>query len=824
MKISEIEIYNVRGIKEVILQPKGKNLVICGPNGAGKSAVVDAIDFLLTGRILRLTGHGTGDITLKEHGAHIDIKDIKKVLVKAKILLPGIKEEIAIERCLATPNKPVYDKQYAAQLEPILDAADSGQYVLTRREILRYIATDPGTRSKEIQALLHIDEIESIRKNLVKIKNNFDTVLNARRETLRSAEAAITITVQQTRFEEEKILMFVNENLVILNKSPLTEVSSKALLGVLQVPERKDAKTKINTEMLDKDIENINETIAKNQEEMNKLDASLREKISKLKEDAILLRALNVLSLTEFGLSLLDESGTCPLCDTQWTPEKLKEHLLEKKAMAAIAESSKKEITGLAAKISNVTNFIQPSIIAVIDASEMADLKDKVDIVRNWNEQLCLLKEALEHPIEKYPVTGIESDKVRCLMITSDIEKTLIEFSNILKTKFPPKSKEESALDKLTRLDENLKAYESSVKEYNKAHLNFNRATILFDSFEKAKETVLSQLYDKVNIKFVNLYKDLHGEDEKGFNAHFNPDGAGLKFDVDFHGRGNHPPNALHSEGHQDSMGICLYLTLAEQLNGNLINLVVLDDVVMSVDSGHRKELCRILKKNFSDKQFIITTHDRAWANQLQHDGVVNHDEKIEFYNWNINTGPKINLLTDVDKRIEKDIQENHIPDAAAKLRRFSEEFFAIVCNNLGVPVVFKLDGSWELGELILPAQKSYVELIKESIKSAESWGNAELAVKLKEVDSTRTQIYQRIATEQWVVNTSVHYNNWENFEPKEFRTVADAFKDLFGLFRCSQCNGIIKLIQSDSKKQAVKCNCGKINWNLIKNPSDRHA
>lgn len=55
MKIIELEIQNIRGIPSVILKPNGENFVIWGPNGSGKSAVVDAIDFLLTGKISRFT-------------------------------------------------------------------------------------------------------------------------------------------------------------------------------------------------------------------------------------------------------------------------------------------------------------------------------------------------------------------------------------------------------------------------------------------------------------------------------------------------------------------------------------------------------------------------------------------------------------------------------------------------------------------------------------------------------------------------------------------------------------------------------------------------
>src|ERR1035437_1376972 len=72
MKIHELEITDLRGIRHLVLAPEGGNLVIWGPNGSGKSAVVDAVEFLLQGRISRLAGSGTAGMSLKAHGPHID--------------------------------------------------------------------------------------------------------------------------------------------------------------------------------------------------------------------------------------------------------------------------------------------------------------------------------------------------------------------------------------------------------------------------------------------------------------------------------------------------------------------------------------------------------------------------------------------------------------------------------------------------------------------------------------------------------------------------------------------------------------------------------
>ena len=73
IKLIEVYIEEFRGIKKLTLHPNGENFVIHGPNGSGKSGVVDAIDFGLTGDISRLAGKGTGSLSLKTHGPHVDV-------------------------------------------------------------------------------------------------------------------------------------------------------------------------------------------------------------------------------------------------------------------------------------------------------------------------------------------------------------------------------------------------------------------------------------------------------------------------------------------------------------------------------------------------------------------------------------------------------------------------------------------------------------------------------------------------------------------------------------------------------------------------------
>jgi hypothetical protein len=130
------------------------------------------------------------------------------------------------------------------------------------------------------------------------------------------------------------------------------------------------------------------------------------------------------------------------------------------------------------------------------------------------------------------------------------------------KARFPETTPEQSAWDSLTKLEVNLKSLRCAQTDLAVAQSLNKKAALLHDVFLVSRDLVLGALYSNIRDRFVKMYRELHGLDEEGFTAKIEPDEAGIDFEVDFYGRGVHPPHALHSEGHQDSMGLCLYLAL----------------------------------------------------------------------------------------------------------------------------------------------------------------------------------------------------------------------------------------------------------------------
>lgn len=75
-------------------------------------------------------------------------------------------------------------------------------------------------------------------------------------------------------------------------------------------------------------------------------------------------------------------------------------------------------------------------------------------------------------------------------------------------------------------------------------------------------------------------------------------------------------PRLTLSEGHRNSLGLCVFLALAKRDGKG--SPLVLDDVVSSFDREHRSYVTDLLSQEFSDRQIFIFTHDYDWFVELR--------------------------------------------------------------------------------------------------------------------------------------------------------------------------------------------------------------
>ena len=332
-------------------------------------------------------------------------------------------------------------------------------------------------------------------------------------------------------------------------------------------------------------------------------------------------------------------------------------------------------------------------------------------------------------------------------------------------------------------------------------------------------EEELDALYDDVQEDFSTFYRAINEDDEVKFTAKLTPSEGRLDLDVNFYERGLFPPGAYHSEGHQDGMGVCLYLALMKRLFRERFTIALLDDVVMSVDSGHRYQFCKLLKTHFPGTQFVITTHDRLWAEQMKSAGLITAKTALAFHSWTVDTGPLVESNVEIWDEIAAALAKGKVEAAAAGLRHHLEYASRHLADHLGARPVFRADGDYELGELLPSVLARMKDLCGKAADVAQSWGNSTAKEAATAWKRTLTGSNAASNVEQWAVNKAVHYNEWANFGRKDFEPVVAAFRELLDCFRCKNCQSWL-YVTPRGKPEALRCHCSAINMNLKTKPN----
>ena len=706
MQLLELKIRNVRGLPIFDLQPNGKSIVIWGPNGAGKSCVVDAIEFLFTGRISRLTGQGTQGITLAKHGPHIDCEP-KAASVSAILQLDGCPDPVELSRCMDQPDTLICPDEAREALARIGDLVDRGGVVLTRRDVLRFVAAQAGKRADEIESLLNIKDVDDIRTALVAARNELNNKERAAIDAIRTAKMDVNVTLGPQQYSEDGLREQVNTARRELGGAQLDQVlSSNLRQGIVPPSNAAGWQSSANPRLIQQAAQNLRSKYELcNKSDLAMEDENLRKNLEELRSKPELLNELERLELNERAASFVDDSTLhCPVCGASWSEGHLKNHLQKKIAEAHKANDLGQRIQKSKEALATPAAGLLANLSALIEGATSADLTTEQEsrtLLEDWKVNLTCLQAALDDPLGKYLDGQFSRESVSRLYAPASIDELLSGIEKTVREALPRPTESQTAWDKLTQLGVSVRALENRISEKNCHSLNAERARILLVEYERARDSVLEDLYGRIAARFAEYYRVLHGHESDNFAASLSPAGAGLSFEVDFMGRGSHPPLALHSEGHQDSMGVCLFLALNEELAESSLEIIVLDDVMMSVDAGHRKDVCRLLGEKFPTCQFVITTHDRTWSKQLCQERVVEPSQIIELAGWTVEGGPRTHQQLDLWAKIQRDLDREDVSDAAFKLRKGSEEFFRRRLRRLRCASRLQLrlrSGSWMIG------------------------------------------------------------------------------------------------------------------------------
>ncbi|MCG3128872.1 MAG: DNA replication and repair protein RecF [Phycisphaerae bacterium] len=813
IQLEEVHIEELRGIRKLTLAMNRKSFAIQGPNGSGKSGVVDAIEFGLTGDMTRLSGKGTAGLTVKTHGPHVDARDYPDAaFVRLKVYLLTLNKHATIVRKAKKPTEPDITPADSDIQTVLATVAEHPEITLTRRQIIKLILTEATSRSKDVQTLLRLDSISQARATLKTASNRAGNKYTEAQASSNSAADTLRRHFDLPKLVAADIITAANKHRAALGLKPLTELTAETSLKE-GVPDARVESERINRDTTLRDVRELTARVSKSQDPKTTSAAQLLICLDKIKAEPTLLTTLQRRAFFQTGLDYATEEA-CPLCDTEWNIDELRAHLQTKLKQSQAAEAVEQELRLAKQTVSADIDSVV-SLVAVVQKAAVA-LKDELSgqALKDWHAGLSELKTTVQ------TTEGAESAR---LQLSGDWHK-------------PPKK----AIDALARLDtavdalpdrsavvqahtflivaqERLDALQKARRHEEKMARAAKIAAAAYKAYCDAAEQVLSDLYNEVQESFAGLYRLINHDDEGEFTAKLSPSEGKLELMVDFHKRGLFPPGAYHSEGHQDGMGLCLYFALMKRLLGESFSLAVLDDVVMSVDNQHRKELCNLLKTQFPHTQFVITTHEQAWFHQMRSAGIVNKASCVTFRSWTVDHGPLVDESKDVWEKIAEQLAKEEVSEAAAVLRRHLEFVSHELASNLGASTPHRLEGGHELGELLPNVVSRFKALLGKAADSTQAWKNEDAKKAIADYKHRFSECTTRSNVENWAVNSAVHYNAWAEFVRQDFEPVVAAYKDLLACLMCPACGSWLHVSPRRGLEEAVRCECLKVSLNLTK-------
>lgn len=810
--VERIKIEEFRGIRDLTIDFGSENFAVCGPNGTGKSGIVDALEFALTGTISRLVGEGRGAVSVKEHGPHVNSRTHpEKAVVTLEVAIPSLGKNATITRNVRSAKAPNITPDEPAIRAVFEHMQRHPEFSLSRREIIKYVLAEPGVRAAEVQALLQLEKLDTTRKLLLKISNAATRDLKALEGERDRFATHMMGALGISDVKASTLLAAVNIKRVALDLPALTKLETTTSIrdgletqGVVSAPKVPKAQAKTDI------AHGLASLQAIKSPDTKAVWSGLVAALTALKQNEAKLADITRDDMLATALSLFDEEQ-CPVCEVAWEPAEFR----------AVVEAQREQLQAAAADRKRVEGLIEPVIVALEELRPM--LRQLAVYARDLPtplafDPLAVVAKEADHRAEVLrnflpldaAITALDTD-------WEDIQLALDHIATLTVSveALPEPTNRDAARDYLTVGQERLESWRQAMTKYAVGKTKAATAAQVHALYGTTTDKALEAIYKDVEAEFRSYYREINGDDESKFEAQLTPSLGKLGFEVDFYGKGFFPPGAYHSEGHQDGMGLCLYLALMKHLLGDQFTFAVLDDVLMSVDAGHRREVCTLLRTKFPTTQFVLTTHDPVWLNHMKSSKLVSGKSAVTFRKWHVDHGPKEWKQADVWAEVDALVAANEIRAAAGQLRHYLEYAAAEWSARLGGCVEYRSDSRYDLGDLLPAAISAMNAIYKKAKVTAQSWGDSDRFEEINACHATFTAAVTQSQSEQWEINPAVHYNDWANLQRQDFEPVVATFKQLELEFACPFCGDLIYIVKTGKTKESARCGCAKVNLNL---------
>ncbi len=387
IQLESIHVEKFRGIRNLQLELNRKSYGIFGPNGSGKSGVVDSIEFALTGKVSRLSGKGSKDVSVKKHGPHVDSsEDPGSSFVRLNVFVPSLNKSATISRNVKQPHKMKIEPNEPDILDAIKKASEHPEIALSRREISNLIVIESASRSKEIQVLLRLDSIEKTRAVLKAAEKKTAVELKSLNSRAEDAKNSLLGHLGLKALVPNLVLRSLNARRTELNLEKLTDLNdSKSFKeGLVELP---GAQPPVSKSTANADFQELQKVLqAKDRDsDLEVITAQL----AKL-DDPEFHVALRHRKLIEAGIPFVNKDE-CPLCDSPMPKSELLNHLQEKLDLTQAAEEAEKQILNAGNSLKRWITSARSAIAPLLKLGMIVKLPADAAMLRQWSDDLARL-------------------------------------------------------------------------------------------------------------------------------------------------------------------------------------------------------------------------------------------------------------------------------------------------------------------------------------------------------------------------------------------------------------------------------------------------
>lgn len=783
MKIKTVELSWFRGAAHTtILDTSSKSVVVYGPNGSGKSTFPDSFEYLYkSGYINHLSHEYSGQKQEKGvRNTHAGENNSK--------LTFSFDGRNTVNIIINKDGNHKFDFS-PESFQEIIKRCEADRFILRQDEVANFINKSKSDKYSALLPLLGLSNYETVADNLKRLSKSIIDVSNleATRQRLKDLlESANQLVPSHADRGIQDVLNKLSRRYLEKVPSERDKIIEELSISIDEKIKKANAEIK-KCEML-KQIyrENINEKLA---EVITNQERALRD------VDSLLGRRIEVLEKSSAFSDALgdDETINCPSCGHEILKSEYISHveielkqLTEVKKTYQMARQSRKDFLDSLRQIFQING--DEDILKWLGLDSQTDLKKSFDV---------LLGLQLDESQESFT-----QEKIKVIKLNIEI---IVDFIKREVEKACP------TVEELIKDRDTIKIIQL-LPEINLLEKKIPRIVNVLEYIGKTEDVIRQKLKDKTELVIsqissgvMSMWSILHPGEPIDDIRLIVPESSDTAIDIclKFHGVEQSSPRLTLSEGHRNSLGLCVFLTLAK-ISECQDQPMILDDIVTSLDREHRALVAELLRNNFSERQILLFTHDREWFNELKY--VLPHSN-WKFLTLKPWTRPEIGLqwfpeiISDLWEA--KNLMEVDLPAAGNRARGIMDTNLSLIADKLRIQVQYEKGDKNDHRGAVEFLERITLEADKEQKfkrKTGDSY--VEYPEAISDWKTTKSLLIT-------LANRASHGGEITNSEV--IRLIELCEKSL-SYFKCDECNNYVWVLEQKQQKR-LQCSCGKLQW-----------